>query len=262
VRAEPARRDTLAAPIEPEGNAFKAVDAIPSARAQPVLAAIGEAAVITDLADGRRAGAHAVETRFRRVHVGIESTSALVGSVSIDVFASRRDVFAIGLVAAALMHAPAERGRVEPVAEVTLWTVHVQNAGNAAVDTAAAFAVEPDDAIGVGAASGRRLDAPLALIRNLDALALYATVRGGLAGTAPDEQAVTDRRTLEGVASRLDTREAIRAVLTRVADGVGGTREAKCAGHARGLGATCPTNTARAGVTTEWTARSAVFATK
>ena len=167
------------------------------------------------------------------------------------------------------MHAPAERGRVESMAEVTLRAVPVQDAWNATVYARVVFTGKPEDAVGVRATPWRHLDASLALARNVDALAFWTAVRGGLAGAASGKHAVTDRCTVDGVASRLDAREASRAVLTRLAKSIGGTRKAKHAGHASGLRATCPAHTAgtsTAGVTadaavTARTARSTVFAT-
>ena len=101
VRTGPARRNALAATIEPEAHALEAGGTIPCSSAQPVLTAIGGAAGVSNLAHGRRAGTHAVEAWFMRREVGVEHAGALRLPVTSDVNACRSVADAVGLIAAA-----------------------------------------------------------------------------------------------------------------------------------------------------------------
>jgi hypothetical protein len=196
-----------------------------------------------------------------RAAVRIERPRALRASVPIDISASWGDTCAVELIliVAALVHAPTESRRVESMAEVTLRTIHVQNAGNASIDTVAFLARKPEDAIGVRITAGRRLDtAHDFLARNLHALPIGRAPRIALAGAASGEYALGDRQAVEIIASRLDANESIRAVLTRVALRTARARKAESAGDAGDLRTTLTAGasvTARTAATTAFTSK-------
>jgi len=106
-------------------------------------------------------------------------------------------------------------------------------AGHAAVDAVATLARKAKDTIEARVATGRRLDATLALYGYVHALSIVSAYRAARAGTPTGKDALLDRCAIEAVATGLDANRTDGTVAVRLADRLGRTRATKNARRAR-----------------------------
>ena len=104
VCATPPRGHTLFAPVIPEGDAGKAVDAIPVVHAEAVLAAHRGASNLGKLADRRvRLGALGIDAGNQARLIGVESAGALGSTIAVDILACGSEACAIEIGGAVLV---------------------------------------------------------------------------------------------------------------------------------------------------------------
>jgi hypothetical protein len=175
--------------------------------------------------------------------------------VAVDVPTARCEAYAVELLEAALLDAPAQARARRAHAAVVLGTVGVLDARDPAIDAVSALARETENAVEARVTAQRGLDTALALLGYVHAVSTARTVRVAVASPTASKNASLDRHSLEAVASRLDADRTVETVVVRIAESLRRARDTKNAGRARNLRSARPAVTARI-------ARSSVFATK
>ena len=178
--AESARLDALLMTVGPKANALETSGAIAADLTQTVLAAgrqTGYGGYLANRCAARAARVHA--GRSRRHIVRGRRSGAFTRAIAVDISAPRRrQIRAIVIDLAALVHPQTELGVRLSLANVPLWTVEVVVTGQAPIDAAAgdALAGESNDAVSVVVAARRLLDAPALPESNVDAVVLGTAI--------------------------------------------------------------------------------------